>query len=78
LARYREGFKVQGKRYDWPIPDDLSPFDGAQAELKTLVDTNAKDLMLEPKQQPDIKPDSVVPTIISPPATETGEGVGNY
>ena len=78
LVSYREGYKVQGKRYDWPIPDDLSQFDGAQAELKTLLDAKAEDLMLEPKQQPEVKPDSTAPVIITPPASETGEGVGNY
>lgn len=78
LASYREGYKVQGKRYDWPIPDDLSQFDSAQAELKKLIDSNAEDLMLEPKQPSEIKKEVVEPTIVTPPASETGEGVGNY
>jgi len=78
LASYREGYKVQGKRYDWPIPDDLSQFDIAQAELKKLIDSNAEDLMLEPKQPSETKKEVVEPTIVTPPANETGEGVGNY
>lgn len=78
LASYREGYKVQGKRYDWPIPDDLSQFDSAQSELKELINGNAEDLMLEPKQPAETKKEVVEPTIVTPPASETGEGVGNY
>lgn len=80
LASYRDGYQVEGKRYDWPIPDDLSELNNTQDELAQKIATAQTDLMLQPKT-PDGKKDSTQDTkttIITAPTSESNASVGTY
>ena len=75
LARYRSSYQVQGKRYDWPIPDDLSDFDAAQAELNERLSSGKTDLMLKPIVPSESKASNKK---VAPIEAELGAGVGTY
>jgi hypothetical protein len=75
LARYRSSYQVQGKRYDWPIPDDLSDFDVAQAELNERLSSGKTDLMLKPIVPSESKASNKK---VAPIEAELGAGVGTY
>ena len=79
LVSFREGYKVQGKRYDWPIPDDLTEFEVAQVELAKRVASNEKNVMLDPKTSTAKTDDAKAKQkIITPPPSESKAGVGVY
>ncbi len=75
LARYRSSYQVQGKRYDWPIPDDLSDFDAAQAELNERLSSGKTDLMLKPIVPSESKASNKK---VAPIEAELGAGVWTY
>lgn len=76
LVSFREGYKVQGKRYDWPISDDLREFETAQADLVQRIAAKDKVLMLDPKTPTGAAVD--INKAIAPPVSESAAGVGTY
>ena len=76
LVSFREGYKVQGKRYDWPISDDLREFETAQADLAQRIAAKDKVLMLDPKTPTGAAVD--INKAIAPPVSESAAGVGTY
>ena len=79
LAAFKEGYRAQGKRYDWFVRTDLREFDAAVQEVSALAAKGTKNIMLKPQLFANKKEGrGEEQTQVNQPVVEVENGVGSY